>query len=49
MKKVKEKMNLKIIIGIILIIILIILFLVIKNHDNKVAIDDNRVYVYSSL
>ena len=49
MGKIKEKMNLKVMIGIILIVLLIILFLVIKNHNNKVAINDNGVYVYSSL
>ena len=49
MEKIKEKMNLKVIIGIILIVLLIILFLIIKNHDNKVAIDENGPYIYSSL
>ena len=49
MGKIKEKMNLKVMIGIILIVLLIILFLIIKNHNNKVAINDNGVYVYSSL
>ena len=49
MNKIKEKINPKIIIGIILIIVLIILFLIIKNHNNKIAMGDNGLYIHDNL